>query len=203
MSTTDEMTLAQARRGDQAAFEALVTPHEQMLWRVCWRTLGDAEEARDALQETMLKAWRNLANFSGGGLVSWLYTIAVHTCQDMLRKRKVRPAVSLDGMAEEGYDPPDREEGPAEALERKDNREAVRKALGMLPEDQRVPLVLFAVEGKRYEDIAAITGMPVGTVKSRVSRARDRLRVLLAEMQRDGNNSGGPASKSVKGGRKA
>ena len=199
---TDEMTLARARKGDPAAFEALVTPHEQMLWRVCWRMLGEAEEARDALQETMVKAWRSLPDFQGGGLVSWLYTIAVHTCQDMLRKRKARPAVSLDSLSEEGYDPPAREEGPAEALERSDRREAVRRALAMLPEDQRVPLVLFAAEGKRYEEIAAITGLPLGTVKSRVSRARDRLRALLETFAQAGNNSGEAASNTVKGGRK-
>ena len=106
-------------------------------------------------------------------------------------------------MREEGYDPPAQTQPPETALEEKDRREQVRKALSLLPEEQRVPLVLFAVEGRRYEEIAEMTGISLGTVKSRVSRGRDRLREIMAELRGDGNNPVAPASKSVKGGRQA
>ena len=175
-----------------------------MLWRVCWRVTGNEDDARDALQETMLKAWRAIGRFEARAQLStWLYAIAVRSCQDLLRRRAVRPSTSLDAMREEGYDSPAQTQTPETALEEKDRREQVRKALSMLPEEQRVPLVLFAVEGRRYEEIAEMTGISLGTVKSRVSRGRDRLREIMAELRGDGNNPGAPASKSVKGGRQA
>ena len=200
----DEQVLARARDGDAAAFEALVTPHEQMLWRTCWRLTGNEEDARDALQEAMLKAWRSLAGFEGrSSLSTWLYAIAVRCCQDQRRRKAVRPSTSLDEMQEAGFDPPAGSPGPQQALEERERREQVRRALSLLPEDQRTPLVLFAVEGKRYDEIAELTGVAVGTVKSRVSRGRDRLRELMAEMRGDGNNPAAGASKTVKGGRKS
>ena len=200
----EEQWLAKAKVGDAAAFEQLVTPYETMLWRVCWRVTGNEDDARDALQETMLKAWRAIGRFEARAQLStWLYAIAVRSCQDLLRRRAVRPSTSLDAMREEGYDPPAQTQTPETALEEKDRREQVRKALSMLPEEQRVPLVLFAVEGRRYEEIAEMTGISLGTVKSRVSRGRDRLREIMAELRGDGNNPGAPASKSVKGGRQA
>ena len=202
MSMEGEQWLAKAQAGDATAFEQLVTPYEQMLWRVCWRLTGNEEEARDALQETMIKAWRAIGRFEARASVStWLYAIAVRCCQDLHRRRAARPSVSLDAMHEEGFDPPAREQTPEAALEDQERRDQVRKALSMLPEEQRVPLVLFAVEGKRYEEIADMTGVSLGTVKSRVSRGRDRLREIMAELRGDGNNPGTSASKSVKGGR--
>ncbi len=201
---TEEQTLLRAQRGDPGAFEALVSPHETMLWRVCWRMTGNDGDAADALQETMIKAWRSLSQFEGrSSMGTWLYSIAVRCCQDLLRKRAARPSSSLDAMREEGYDPPAKAAGPSQALEEKDRRRQVREALDMLPEEQRVPLVLFAVEGRRYEEIAAMTGIPLGTVKSRVNRGRERLREIMEKWQTDGNNPAGSASKKMKGGRKS
>ncbi len=198
---TDRL-LARARDGDAAAFEALVSPHEQMLWRTCWRLTGSEEDARDAVQEAMLKAWRAIGGFEGRSSVStWLYAIAVRCCRDLGRRKAARPSASLDSLQEAGWDPPSDSPGPQRALEDTERREQVRRALALIPEDQRTPLVLFAVEGKRYEEIADLTGVPVGTVKSRVSRGRDRLRELMREFGRDGNNPPPPASKQMKGGR--
>ena len=195
----DELTLYRAQRGDTAAFEALVTPCESRLWALCWRMLGDREEAKDALQEIMVKAWRSIGGFDGKSAVStWLYRIGVNHCNDILRRRKQRRTESLDSLREDtGFDPPAPEEGPAEALERKEKREAVRRAIGELPPDQRVPLVLFALERRSYEEIAELTGVGLGTVKSRIARARDKLAKMLRE---DGNFSPGDASKKAKGG---
>lgn len=198
-----DLMLARARNGDSGAFEQLVTPCESMLWRVCFRITGNEEDARDAVQETMIKAWRSIGSFEGRSAVStWLYSIAVRCCQDLLRRKAVRPSSSLDEIHEAGYDPPSDEPGPEQALERKERRELIRRALRMLPEDQRTPLVLFAIEGKRYEEVAEITGAALGTVKSRVSRGRLRLMELMAELRGDdGNNSESAASKKAKGGR--
>ena len=195
----DALTLQRARRGDTAAFEALVTPCEPMLWRLCWQMLGNREDARDALQEIMVKAWRALDRFDGKAAVStWLYRIGVNHCTDLLRQRSLRRVESLDSLREDrGYDPPSPAEGPAEALEHKERNAAIRQAIGQLPPDQRTALVLFALEHRSYEEIAALTGAELGTVKSRIARAREKLAGMLRE---DGNNSSGGSSKRTKGG---
>ncbi|MBR6953790.1 MAG: sigma-70 family RNA polymerase sigma factor [Clostridia bacterium] len=195
----DALTLQRARRGDTAAFEALVTPCEPMLWRLCWQMLGNREDARDALQEIMVKAWRALDRFDGKAAVStWLYRIGVNHCTDLLRQRSLRRVESLDSLREDrGYDPPSPAEGPAEALEHKERNAAIRQAIGQLPPDQRTALVLFALEHRSYEEIAALTGAELGTVKSRIARAREKLAGMLRE---DGNNSSGGSSKKTKGG---
>ncbi|MBR4459618.1 MAG: RNA polymerase sigma factor [Clostridia bacterium] len=198
---TDELLLRRAKSGDTAAFEQLAAPCEAMIWRVCVRILRHEEDARDAVQDAMLAAWQKLSTFDGQSSFStWVCAIAVHRCQDLLRRQKVRQAESLENMREGGYEPADTDPGPSERLEAKERRERVRRALLQLPEDQRVPLILFCMEGKRYEEIAEITGVPIGTVKSRVSRARDRLRELVRE-DASGNISPFPASKESKGGR--
>lgn len=197
----DELLLRRAQSGDTAAFEQLATPCEAMVWRVCMRILRQEEDARDAVQDAMVSAWQKLGTFDGHSSFStWLCAIAVHRCQDMLRRQKVRRAESVEELRDGGYEPPDRSPGPAEQVEAKERREAVRQALRALPEEQRVPLVLFCMEGKRYEEIAALTGVPVGTVKSRVARARERLRELTEDGIRR-NNPSSDASKTAKGGR--
>ena len=195
----DALTLQRARRGDTAAFEALVTPCEPMLWRLCWQMLGNREDARDALQEIMVKAWRALDRFDGKAAVStWLYRIGVNHCTDLLRQRSLRRVESLDSLREDrGFDPPSPAEDPAEALEHKERNAAIRQAIGQLPPDQRTALVLFALEHRSYEEIAALTGAELGTVKSRIARAREKLAGMLRE---DGNNSSGGSSKKTKGG---
>ncbi|MBR6028998.1 MAG: sigma-70 family RNA polymerase sigma factor [Clostridia bacterium] len=194
-----EDLLRRARAGDSRSFEMLVTTHEQTVWRVCWQMLGNSEDAADALQQTMLRAWQGIGSFRGEAtLGTWLYRIAVSVCLDALRRRKARPQVSMDQLREEdGFDPPSREAGPEQALEQKEDREAVREALNSLSDEQRVPLTLFAVDQRPYEEIAELLSLPVGTVKSRISRGRMQLAKILRE---NGNYPGAAASKRVKGG---
>ena len=191
---TEEQALVRAKRGDAGAFEALVTPYEAMIWRVCCRMLPQQEDARDALQDTMFRAWRAVAGFRGDSSVStWLYRIAVSCCLDMLRRQKSRPASSLESMMEEnGYDPPAADPPPDAVLEAREDKETVRLAIQALPDEQRVPLLLSCVEGRSYEEIALLLSLPVGTVKSRIARARIHLVKILKE---SGNFSGPPASK--------
>ena len=178
----DELTLRRAQRGDPAAFEALITPCESMLWRVCWHYTQHREDARDCAQEAMLKAWRALPDYRGDcSLETWLYRIAASCCLDFLRRKGRWAAESAEQMAKEaGFDPPDPSPQPEEALQRRDERAELQSALAALPDDMRIALTMSAVEGRRYEDIAQVLGVAPSTVKSRISRARVRLSEILS-----------------------
>lgn len=178
----NELLVRRAVNGDTAAFEALVTPHEAMVWRTCWHYMNNTQDAQDAVQETMLKAWRSLQSWRGdASLSTWLYRIAVSCCLDLLRRRKARPGESMDALQEAGFEPTDPSPGPEASVEAYDRRQALRAALARLPEEQRIALVMTAVEGHSYEEAAAMLGVAVGTVKSRINRARSRLQEILSE----------------------
>ena len=178
----DELTLRRAQRGDPAAFEALITPCESMMWRVCWHYTQQREDARDCAQEAMLKAWRALPDYRGDcSLETWLYRIAASCCLDFLRRKGRWAAESAEQLAEEGgFDPPDPSPQPEDELQRRDERAELQSALAALPDDMRIALTMSAVEGRRYEDIAQVLGVAPGTVKSRISRARVRLSEILS-----------------------
>lgn len=183
----DELTLRRAQKGDAQAFEALVTPYEGMIWRVCWHYTGHTEDARDCAQEAMLKAWRSIGAYRQDcSLESWLYRVCASVCVDFLRRRGRTEAEPLSALMEEGFDPPDSAATPDEDVMARQEREELRRAVALLPEDMRTVLILYALEKKKYEDIAVITGTAVGTVKSRLNRARERLREILAEREQSG-----------------
>ncbi len=193
----DEFTLARARKGDAQAFETLVTPHEQMLWRVCWHYTHHHEDAADCLQEAMLKAWRAIGSYRGEcAFSSWLYRIASTVCLDFLRKQKRLPQTeSADELAEEdGFAPADESPTPEEALLKAESARQIREGIDALPAEMRTVLILYALQGLGYEQIAAATQASVGTVKSRLNRARQK----LAKFLQDGNNSATPASDTMK-----
>ena len=197
---TDEFTLRRAQKGDSSAFEMLVTPHEQMLWRVCWHYTHHQEDAADCLQETMLKAWRGIKSYRGEcSLSTWLYRIASTVCLDFLRKQKRLPETeSADELAEdEGFTPVDDSPTPDEAIIRQESADNIRAAIDALPADMRTVIILYALQGMQYEEIAEVTRTSVGTVKSRISRARQKIAKYLT----DGNNPLQSASTKVKGGR--
>ena len=180
----DELILRRARNGDTAAFEQLVTPHEQLVWRVCWHYTHNTEDAKDCAQEAMVKAWRSLPQYRQDcALETWLYRIAVSCCLDFLRRQKRYAASSTDEMATSGFDPVDPSPTPEETALRQDDKAQLRAALDQLPEDMRTALILSAVEGRKYEEIAQITGVAAGTVKSRINRARQKLSDLLAKRE--------------------
>ena len=195
----DELTLRRAQKGDAQAFEALVTPHEQMLWRACWHYTRHQEDAADCLQETMLKAWRAIRTYRGDcSLSTWLYRIASSVCLDFLRKQKRLPETeSADELAEDGFTPADDSPTPDEAVLRAESAGNVHAAIDALPGDMRTVIILYALQGLGYEEIAGVTQTSVGTVKSRISRARQK----IAKFLQDGNNPAHPASNEVKGGR--
>ena len=197
---TDEFTLRRAQKGDAQAFEKLVTPHEQMLWRVCWHYTHHQEDAADCLQEAMLKAWKAIKTYRGDcSLSTWLYRIAATVCLDFLRKQKRLPQTeSADEMAEdEGFTPVDDSPTPDEAVIRRESADNIRAAIDSLPAEMRTVIILYALQGLGYEEIAAAMQTSVGTVKSRINRAR----LKIAKFLQDGNNPPNPASITSKGGR--
>jgi RNA polymerase sigma-70 factor (ECF subfamily) len=185
----DGQTLNAARGGDIAAFNALVMVHERQLFNVCYRTLGNAEDAADASQDALLSAFRSLRSFNGSpeALRGWLLRIAINTCYDQLRRRKRRPAESLDAL---GTVDPDRETSAAERLpdpglspEQQslgaETARSIQEALDHLSPDQRLTVILCDVQGLSYEETAQAMSVELGTVKSRLSRGRAQLRDLL------------------------
>ena len=195
---TDEFTLRRAQKGDPQAFERLVTPHEQTVWRVCWHYTHHTEDAKDCMQEAMLKAWRAIGQYRGDcALETWLYRIASTVCLDFLRRQKRLPQTeSSDELVETGLQPVDPSPTPDEALLHAESNVQLRAAIDSLPGDMRTVLILYALEGQPYEVIAQATNTAVGTVKSRLNRARQKIAKFLA----DGNNSRQVSSDRVKGG---
>lgn len=184
---TNEILLQRARNGDPEAFGELMRPHEALVWRVCWHYMENREDARDASQEVMLKAWRSLGRFRGdAGLETWLYSICRSVCTDALRRRRLRQGDSVEEMVERGLDVPEEGPGVEEQLQQQERRDTLRAALRLLPEDMRTALLLSAAEQRSYEEIARIMDVSVGTVKSRISRGRKKLTEILREWEQSG-----------------
>ena len=177
----DELLLRRAQSGDPEAFERLMEPLEQLVWRVCWHYTGNREAAEDCGQEAMIRIWRNLANYRGEcALESWVYRIAANCCMDWLRKKKRDQSVSMEPMVEQGFDPADDSPGTEEQVVAKDERQRLREAIALLPDDQREALILTQLEKVSYEEAAQALGVSEGTVKSRVNRAKARLKEILS-----------------------
>ena len=174
--------IKRAQQGDLEAFNQLVIEYQGFGYNVAYRLLDDADSAADAIQDSFLKAFRGLDNYRGGSFKGWLTRIVVNTCYDHLRHRKRKTTESLDDMpVEEDYvaELTDRSESPHEFAERRELQALIGSAITSLPEVLRTTIVLRDVEGYAYEEIADITSVAVGTVKSRISRARGRVRDYL------------------------
>jgi RNA polymerase sigma-70 factor (ECF subfamily) len=162
--------------GDPDAFGELVRRHRDRLWAVALRTLGDREEAADAVQEALLSAYRAAERFRGDSAVTtWLHRIVVNACLDRVRRRQVRPVIGLADL------PPGRE--PVAVVPDHDTTREVWAALAQLPAEQRVPLVLLEIQGYSVAEIAELLGVAEGTVKSRCARGRARLAGLLGHLR--------------------
>ena len=178
----DELLLKWAQRGDADAFERLMTPMEQQIWRICWHYTGDREAASDCGQEAMVRIWRGLENYRGEcAFETWVYRIAANCCMDWLRKRKRDRSESIEPLREQGFDPADPKPGTEETAIRRDEHRRLREGIARLPEEQREALVMTQLEGIPYETAAERLGVSEGTVKSRVNRAKARLKEWLTE----------------------
>jgi RNA polymerase sigma-70 factor (ECF subfamily) len=171
---------SRAQRGDLSAFNELVVEHQSLVYNICYRMLGQAQAAEDATQEAFVSAWRNIATFRGETFRPWLLRIAANLARDELRRRGRRPSTSLDIALEAGMpDPADDEPSPDESALTSELRGRLQALLLQLPEDQRTAIVLCDVEGLDYTEIATVMQTSLGTVKSRIARARLKMRDLL------------------------
>lgn len=186
MADEERRLVAAAQRGDVESFNALVSIYESRVYNLGYRMLGDPDSAADATQEAFFAAYRNLRSFRGGSFRSWMLRIATNACYDVLRARQRRPSTSLDAAIAEGDDAAplqiaDDSETPDDVVVRRELAGAIQEGLQHLAEDQRLVLVLSDIQGMSYDEIAQITDSNLGTVKSRLSRARARLRDILRD----------------------
>jgi RNA polymerase sigma factor (sigma-70 family) len=179
VTSTDDRP-SRARNGDLNAFNELVVEYQTLVYNLCYRMLGQVQPAEDATQEAFVSAWRNIATFRGETFRPWLLRIAANLCRDELRRRGRRPSTSLDIALEAGMpDPPDEDALPEESVLTSELRGRLHSALQLLPEDQRTAIILCDIEGLDYSEIADVMKTSLGTVKSRIARARLKMRDLL------------------------
>lgn len=174
----DAALVERFRGGDSAAFDALVLRHQEKIMNLCFRMLGDYEDAKDCAQDTFIKVYRSLGGFRFESAFStWLYRIAVNTCKNRLASSRERKR--LTATQPEFADPPSPLLTPEEEMEKRERERELQRAIEALREDFRTLVVLRDVEGLSYEEVSRITGLALGTVKSKLARARDRLRADL------------------------
>ena len=175
--------IQQAKQGDVSAYNTLVLHYQDAVYNVAYRIMGEPGAAADASQEAFISAYKALSRFRGGSFKSWLMRIVTNACYDELRRRKRRPQSSLDQIVETYESSPllvsEGELGPEESRQWAEVIEAIGQCLEELPNEQRVATVLRDVEGYDYGEIAEIMASTLGTVKSRLSRARAKLRDCL------------------------
>lgn len=177
-TVVEESDLIQgSKTGDADAFDQLVGVHQDRVYQLAYRITGNREDAWDAAQEAFLRAYRSLRLFRGTASFStWLHRIAVNTALDIVRRRPPQRSQPLDeAVALVGDD-------PADQVQRKDLQRRIHHAIASLPVDHRVVVILRDLEGLAYDEIAKLLTIPVGTVRSRLSRGRDALRTMLADV---------------------
>jgi len=182
----EQALIAAARRGDAQAFNKLILNYQTLVYNVAYRMLHDPDAAADATQEAFISAFRALHGFRGGSFKAWLLRIVTNACYDQLRVAQRRPSSSLDDMSIDPDHSPtllDHAESPEDYALRQDLGQAIQGGLDQLPPDQKVTVILSDIQGLSYEEIAEATGVALGTVKSRLSRGRARLRDYLREQQ--------------------
>lgn len=179
--------IKEAQKGSLSAFNQLVMAYQGTAYNVAYRVIGNGDAAADACQDAFLKAYQAIKQYRGGSFKSWLLRIVTNACYDQMRYKSRRPATSLEDMVEESEDHGEKltngSERPEESVLRGELNDLIQLGINHLPEDQRVVLVLSDVQGFSYHEIAEIVGQPLGTVKSRLSRGRQRLRDFLLEQQ--------------------
>ena len=176
--------------GNKAAFDKLVLKHKDRIFNLCIRFLGDYQEANDSAQEVFVKAYRSLKGFRfKSAFGTWLYRIAVNTCKNKVKSldyRYAKKMVYLDnpGAVQDahGLEISDETQSPLAELEKKERMELIQRAIESLPPEQKMVVILRDIQGLPYDDIADITGYGLGTVKSRLSRARLELRRKLMKV---------------------
>jgi RNA polymerase sigma-70 factor, ECF subfamily len=171
--------IGEVLKGQTMVFGQLVQKYQDRLFNSVAYMVGNAEDARDIVQEALVQAYLNLRSFQGSSaFYTWLYRIAFNVAAT--QRRKKRPVVSVERVRDQaGLEPVDEHPGPAEQVELEERSRQVRQGMAQLSEEHRVVLVLREIDGCRYEDIAEILDLPIGTIRSRLHRARLELREEL------------------------
>lgn len=178
----EQALIASARKGDARAFNQLVLLYQSMAYNLAYRILSNPDAAADATQDAFLSAFKAMRKFRGGSFKAWILRIVTNACYDQLRSKQRRPTNSLDDLpVDEDHIRYLRDEAelPAEFVERQELNQFIQAGISTLPDDQRMVVVLSDIQGMSYQEIAQITGASLGTVKSRLSRGRAKLRDYL------------------------
>lgn len=186
----EETTLIRdAKRGDLDAFNRLVLEYQDMLYNTAYRVLGNPALAADATQEAFISAFKKLKSYRGGSFKAWLLRIVTNACYDELRRQKRRPKTPLEPLTDEGEEMEtprwiaDPSASPEEQLETAELDRAIQNCIENLPPDFRTVIVLTEIQGLDYKEAASALKTPLGTIKSRLARARSRLRDCLAQIR--------------------
>jgi RNA polymerase sigma-70 factor, ECF subfamily len=174
----DDATVSLAQKGDRAAFNRLVGKYQSHMYNIAYRIMGDADLAADATQDAFVAAYKKLSQYTGGNFRAWMARIVKNQCFDTLRYRQRRPASSLEDLI---LEPNDRGIAAWDGEALPDPESLLELAIQQLPVDQRTTLVMADIHEYSYEEIAASMEVELGTVKSRLFRARRRLRELLQD----------------------
>jgi RNA polymerase sigma-70 factor (ECF subfamily) len=183
----ERIAIARTLQGDPNAFNELVNRYQRLAYSVAYRMLQNKEAASDAVQESFLKAYRALSTFKGDSFKSWLMRIVANTCYDMLRldrrlaTESIRDEPDYAEDSEQSHPLMDNNELPAAFVERMELHSQLELGLRILPAEQRLALMLYDIHGYSYDEITESTGLPMGTLKSRISRGRARLRGFLLQ----------------------
>lgn len=186
-----EALIARARRGDTRAFDELARAEERALYRHAARIVGPGADAEDVVQDAFLSAWKSIGSFEGTSFRAWLFRIVTNRALDRVRARKRRPELPLEPESDEDIswaEPVAPGPDLAELASSSEALAVVEEALKGVPEEQRAALLLRDVEGFAYEQIAMMTGVEIGTVKSRIHRARVAVRNTLVQRGWRGSN---------------
>lgn len=183
----EQALIAAARDGDLDAFNQLVIHYQKLAFHVAYRILSNTDASADATQDAFLRAFNALDQYRGGSFKAWLMRIVTNTCYDQLRAKKRHPTASLEALlvVDPAPEPSfvNRAESPEAYAERQDLSRAIQAGINDLPKDQRIALSMCDVAGMSYQEIADATQASLGTVKSRISRARAKLRDYLLAQQ--------------------
>lgn len=187
----DDLLVERAKRGDVEAFEQLISQYEKKVVNTAYRLTGNIEDAMDVAQEAFIRAYSSIPEFRGdSSFATWLFRIVHNACLDELRKRKRQrvtsldePVQSSDGEMERQLAVANSSDGPEEALERVEVQRAVQESINALDEEYRIVIVMRDIQGYSYNEIAETLGINLGTVKSRLNRARNALKEMFGRRE--------------------
>lgn len=182
MEIDERKLIERATNGDSSSFSRLMELHERRMYAVALRICANREDAQDCLQESMLRIYRSINSFKGqSSFATWVYRVTMNTCLDELRKKKNKQNTSLDGLLDMGWSPVDDTSSPEKHAVDSEVQKCLRAAIAELPEDMRAAVVFRDIQGFTYDEIAQMLNINVGTIKSRISRGREKLREKLKQ----------------------